>query len=37
MRFVSSAATAVSTSRADPNSPKPMTSMNGLWVHSGHG
>ena len=37
MRFVSSAATAVSTSRADPNSSKPMTSMNGLSIKSGHG
>lgn len=37
MRFVSSAATAASTSRADPNSPKPMTSMNGLGCQSGHG
>ena len=37
MRFVSSAATAVSTSRADPNSPKPLTSMNWPGVQSGHG
>jgi hypothetical protein len=37
MRFVSSAATAVSTSRADPNSPKAMTSMSGLWIQSGDG
>lgn len=37
MRFVSSAATAVSMSRADPRLPMPMTSMSGLGIKSGHG